>query len=140
MSAAELPAEPLALAVDQLDIAYRVRGNDRAAVRGVSFEVGRGESFGLVGESGCGKSTVALALVRYLPRNGRVAGGSILIDGRNPTTSAIRTAQDARGGVSMVYQDPSRALNPSIRIGKQVAEVFEVAGTAARRRERAEER
>ena len=72
MIAAEHPAEALALSVDQLDIVYRVRGNDRAAVRGVSFEVGRGESFGLVGESGCGKSTIALALVRYLPRNGRV--------------------------------------------------------------------
>src|SRR5436190_4745359 len=129
MSAAELPADPLALSVDQLDIVYRVRGNDRSAVRGVSFEVGRGESFGLVGESGCGKSTIALALVRYLPRNGRVAGGSILIDGRNPyDLSDPELRQMRSGGVSMVYQDASRALNPSIRIGRQVAEVFEVAG------------
>jgi peptide/nickel transport system ATP-binding protein len=129
VSAAELPAEPLALSVDQLDVAYRVRGNDRAAVRGVSFEIGRGESFGLVGESGCGKSTIALALVRYLPRNGRVAGGSILIDGRNPyELNDLELRRMRSGGVSMVYQDASRALNPSIRIGRQVAEVFEVAG------------
>jgi len=131
VSAAELPAGTAALSVDQLEITYRVRGNDRAAVRGLSFEVGRGESFGLVGESGCGKSTVALALVRYLPRNGRVAGGSILIDGRNPyALSDPELRQMRAGGVSMVYQDASRALNPSIRIGRQVAEVFEVAGSS----------
>ena len=82
-----------------------------------------------MGESGCGKSTIALALVRYLPRNGRVAGGSILIDGRNPyELSDPELRQMRSGGVSMVYQDASRALNPSIRIGNQVAEVFEVAG------------
>ena len=130
MSAAELPAEVAALALDQLEIAYRVRGNDRPAIRGLSFEIGRGESFGLVGESGCGKSTVALALVRYLPRNGRVTGGSILIDGRNPYDLSDAELRRMRtGAVSMVYQDASRALNPSMRIGRQVAEVFEVTGS-----------
>ena len=129
MSAAEVPVETAALAVDQLEIAYRVRGNDRAAIRGLSFEIGRGESFGLVGESGCGKSTVALALVRYLPRNGKVSGGSILIDGRNPYELSDDELRAMRAGsVSMVYQDPSRALNPSMTVGRQVAEVFEVSG------------
>ena len=56
---------------------------DCSVVRDVSFRVGRGESYGLVGESGCGKSTIALAVVRYLARNGRVTGGSIAIDGRD---------------------------------------------------------
>ncbi len=131
MSAAPLPTETAALRVDELEIAYRVRGHDRAAIRGVSFEVGRGESFGLVGESGCGKSTVALALVRYLPRNGSVTGGSIAIDGRNPyelNESELRTMR--ANTVSMVYQDASRALNPSMQIGRQVAEVFEVGGAS----------
>ena len=130
MSAAELPGEVAALALDQLQIAYRIRGNDRPAIRGLSFEIGRGQSFGLVGESGCGKSTVALALVRYLPRNGRVTGGSILIDGRNPYDLSDAELRRMRtGAVSMVYQDASRALNPSMRIGRQVAEVFEVTGS-----------
>ena len=62
VSAEAVPA-PDALAVRDLDVAYRVRGQDREAVRGVSFRIGRGESYGLVGESGCGKSTIALALV-----------------------------------------------------------------------------
>src|SRR5450759_4911240 len=64
-----------ALEVSHLDVAYRVRSQDRLALRDVSFSIGRGESYGLVGESGSGKSTVALALVGYLPRNGRVSGG-----------------------------------------------------------------
>jgi peptide/nickel transport system ATP-binding protein len=120
-----------ALTVEDLDIAYRVRGHDQAAVRGVSFSIGRGESFGLVGESGCGKSTIALALVDYLPRNGRVTGGSIVIDGRDLRSLSKGELRRLRSRtVSMVYQDPSRALNPSLRIGRQVAEVFEVAGLA----------
>ena len=118
-----------------------MRGHDRAAIRGISFAVGKGESFGLVGESGCGKSTVALALVRYLSRNGRVSGGSILIDGQNPYDLGEAELRRLRSrSVSMVYQDPSRALNPSIRIGRQVAEVFEVAGAARKEAlDRAEE-
>ena len=130
MSAEAVPA-PDALAVRDLDIAYRVRGQDREAVRGVSFRIGRGESFGLVGESGCGKSTIALALVDYLPRNGRVTGGSVVIDGRDLRSLNKGDLRRLRSRtVSMVYQDPSRALNPSLRIGRQVAEVFEVAGLA----------
>ena len=73
-----------ALKVSHLDVAYRVRSQDRLALRDVSFSIGRGESYGLVGESGSGKSTVALALVGYLPRNGRVSGGTISINGRDP--------------------------------------------------------
>ena len=73
---------PDALTLDQLEIGYRVRGNMQRIVRDVSLRVGRGESVGLVGESGCGKSTIALAIVRYLARNGRVTGGRIELDGR----------------------------------------------------------
>ncbi len=79
MSAAATPAP--ALELEELDVAYAVRGVERAVLRGVSFSVGAGEAYGLVGESGCGKSTTALAVVRYLPRNGRVRGGSIRVAG-----------------------------------------------------------
>ena len=118
-----------ALEVGHLDVTYRVRGQDRLALRDVSFRIGRNESYGLVGESGSGKSTVALALTRYLPRNGRVSAGTIAIDGMDPLAmgeSALRRLRAST--VSMVYQEPGKALNPSIRVGRQVAEVYEIAG------------
>ena len=82
-AAARSTAPRDALAVEHLDVIYRVRGRDRRVLRDVSFRIGRGESYGLVGESGCGKSTIALAVVRYLPRNGRVSGGHDPVDGRD---------------------------------------------------------
>ncbi|HEY5388964.1 MAG TPA: ABC transporter ATP-binding protein, partial [Solirubrobacteraceae bacterium] len=118
-----------ALKLSHIDVSYRVRRRDQRVVRDVSFHVARGESFGLVGESGCGKSTIALAIVRYLARNGRVSAGSVEIDGRDVlglNASALRQLR-ART-VSMVYQEPGRALNPSILVGRQVAEVYEIAG------------
>ena len=98
-------------------------------VRDVSFHVARGESYGLVGESGCGKSTIALAIVRYLARNGRVSAGSIEINGHDVLQMNRSALRELRAhSVSMVYQEPGRALNPSIRLGRQVAEVYEIAG------------
>jgi peptide/nickel transport system ATP-binding protein len=118
-----------ALRVDSLDVTYRVRGRDRLALRNVSFEIGRNESYGLVGESGSGKSTVALTLTRYLPRNGRVSAGSVSINGTDPMRLGGAGLRDLRARtVSMVYQEPGKALNPAIRVGRQVAEVYEVAG------------
>ena len=88
-----------------------------------------GESYGLVGESGCGKSTMALAIMRYLPRNGRVRSGAITVDGQDVARPRRRRPAPLRAEtVSMVYQDPGRALNPSLRVGRQVAEVYEIAG------------
>jgi peptide/nickel transport system ATP-binding protein len=121
-----------ALSVSNLDVIYRVRGQDRLALREVSFSIGRGESYGLVGESGSGKSTVALALVRYLPSNGRVSAGSVSINGLDPLSMGHAALRDLRARtVSMVYQEPGRALNPSIRAGRQIAEVFEIAGQSS---------
>jgi peptide/nickel transport system ATP-binding protein len=140
------PTEPsltpaLALEVRHLDVAYRVRGHDRLTLRDVSFEIGRQESFGLVGESGCGKSTTALAVTSYLARNGRVSGGTIAVNGRDLATLGRDDLRQLRARtVSMVYQEPGRALNPSIKVGRQVAEVFEIAGVHKKEAlERAEE-
>src|SRR5271165_1625385 len=123
-------AGPLsAVQVEHLDVSYRVRGQDRLALRDVSFQIGRSESYGLVGESGSGKSTVALALTRYLPRNGRISAGSIRIAGKDPLQLGAADLRDLRTQlVSMVYQEPGKALNPSIQVGRQVAEVYELAG------------
>jgi peptide/nickel transport system ATP-binding protein len=118
-----------ALELSDLEVVYRVRGIDRPVLRKVSFTIARGESYGLVGESGCGKSTAALAIVRYLPRNGRVSFGSITVAGTDALAlrgSALRDFHARR--VSMVYQNPGAALNPSLRIGPQLAEAFTVLG------------
>ena len=131
----------LALELRDLDVVYTVRGIDRRVLRGVTFEIGRGESYGLVGESGCGKSTAALAIVRYLARNGRVSGGSISVAGRDVLALGGGNLRRYRAeAVSMVYQNPGSALNPSIRVGAQVAEAFTVLGASqsdARERARA---
>ena len=100
------------------ELAYRVRGIDRPVLRGVSFSIERGRSYGLVGESGCGKSTAALAIVRYLPRNGRVTGGTVAVAGRAVLALRARELRDYHARtVSMVYQNPGAALNPSLRVG-----------------------
>ncbi|MBK1869282.1 ABC transporter ATP-binding protein [Taklimakanibacter albus] len=120
-----------ALAVERLSVAYRVGGRDRAVLRDVSFRVGRGEAYGLVGESGCGKSTVALTAVRYLPRAGRITAGRVTMDGEDVTALDRDQLLHLRAHtVSMVYQDPGKALNPTLRIGKQVAEIFMLAGAS----------
>ena len=128
---APAPDGARALEIEDLDVIYRVRGSDREVLRGVSFSIGAGEAYGLVGESGCGKSTTALAVVRYLPRNGRVRAGSIRLAGEDVlalSRDGLRRMRADRLG--MVYQNPADALNPSLKIGLQVAEVFRVRGVA----------
>jgi peptide/nickel transport system ATP-binding protein len=123
-----------ALRVEDLHLSYIVRGIPRPVLRGVSFEVRPGESYGLVGESGCGKSTTAYAAVRYLPRNARITKGRILVAGDDITK---KSGDDLRRfrmqHASMVYQDPGAALNPTTKIGPQVVEAFTVLGQDARR-------
>lgn len=128
------------LEVEDLAVSYRVRGREREVLRRVSFRIGPGEAFGLVGESGCGKSTAALAAARYLPRQGRISAGRIRIDGRDVaelTAAELRRLRS--GGVAMVYQNPGRALNPAMRIGRQMFEVFEVIGVPLREARRRSE-
>jgi peptide/nickel transport system ATP-binding protein len=131
MTAPDHPGDTLD--IEGLGIAYRVRRSDRQIVRDVSFRIGRGEAFGLVGESGCGKSTVALAIVRYLARNGRVTDGRIRVAGQDVLSLGKEELRRLRARtVAMVYQDPGRALNPSLRTGAQLAEVFTLHGIARR--------
>ena len=140
-SAARAGTDANALELRDVDVVYRVRGVDRQVLRTVSFTIPRGGSYGLVGESGCGKSTAALAIVRYLPRNGRVSSGSILIADRDVVDLGTRELRRLRGNdVGMVYQNPGAALNPSIRVGQQVSEVFAISGAERKQaRERAYE-
>lgn len=128
---------PPVLAVDDLAIEYRVGPDWKTAVRDINFTIDRGESFGLVGESGCGKTTVAMAIMHYLPRNGRVSAGAIRLGGTDLTHMTGKELRQVRvNQISMVYQDPSSALNPSIRVGQQVADVFELLGVPKEEHER----
>ena len=118
-----------AIELQDLEIAYRVRGVDRRVLRGVSFSIGQGESYGLVGESGCGKTTAAFAIMRYLPRNAKILNGSIRLNGEDMLGMGGGKVRRLHATtVSMVYQNPASALNPSIRVGPQLAEVFQLMG------------
>ena len=113
--------------VDRLAIAYETRKGDVHAVRDVSFEIHRGETLGLVGESGCGKSTVAYGLVNYLGRNGKIVRGDIVFQGESLVDRTADELRRLRGDqIAMVYQDPMTSLNPVLRIGEQMAEVLTV--------------
>ncbi len=121
-----------ALEFKELHLAYVVRGVPREVLRGVSFSVQPGESYGLVGESGCGKSTAAYAAVRYLPRNAKILSGSVELGGRDVMSLGTEELRLLRANnASIVYQDPGQALNPTIKVGPQLAEAFTVTGMSA---------
>lgn len=116
--------EPI-LSVENLAVAYKVRGGEIEAVQNVSFELRKGESFGLVGESGCGKSTVAWSLVDFLGANGYVKRGNIRFMGEELTGRPTEELRQLRGNnITMVFQDPMQSLNPSMRLGDQLNEVL----------------
>jgi peptide/nickel transport system ATP-binding protein len=118
-----------AIELQDVDVVYRVRGRDRAVLRDLSLSIAQGESFGLVGESGCGKTTAAFTIMRHLPRNGRVVSGSIRVNGEDMLRMGEAEIRRLRATtLSMVYQNPGSALNPAIRVGPQVAEAFRLLG------------
>jgi peptide/nickel transport system ATP-binding protein len=111
------------LSVKNLAVSYKTRKREIDAVRDVSFDIYRGENLGLVGESGCGKSTAAYAIVNFLGPNGRVRKGEILFKGEQLRGRSEAQLRKLRGAdISMVYQEPLSALNPSMRIQDQLAE------------------
>jgi peptide/nickel transport system ATP-binding protein len=113
------------LDVSDLAISYKVRGGEVAAVRGVSLRVYPGETLGVVGESGCGKSTISFGIVGYLGPNGYIKEGSVKFEGQELVGKSDEELNKLRGDrISMVYQDPMQALNPSLPIGEQLAEVL----------------
>ncbi len=96
-------------------------------LRGVSFSVDPGETLGVVGESGCGKSMTGLALMGMLPRNAVIPEGEVMFDGRDLTKLKPKDWLDVRGqDISMVMQDPFTSLNPMMRVGDQIAEVYQL--------------
>jgi peptide/nickel transport system ATP-binding protein len=115
------------LKVEELAVAYKVRGGEVEAVQQVSFEIQRGEAYGIVGESGCGKSTVAWSIVNFLGANGYVKRGSIQFLGQELVGKSGEELRQLRGDqIAMVYQDPMQALNPSMRLGDQLKEALTV--------------
>ena len=113
------------LKVENLRIALAGDGVTYNAVENVSFEIGRGEAFGLVGESGCGKSITALSVMGLLRRPLSLAGGKIVLDGQeiqNVSAAEMRRLRGKR--IAMIFQEPMTALNPLSPVGKQIAEMF----------------
>ncbi len=115
---------PPLLEIEDLSISYYTRAGEVPAVVDFSMRVEPGEAVGLVGESGCGKSTVAMAIMRYLGNNGAIVGGSIRFNGRDLTQLKKVELRAVRGSqIAMIYQEPMAALNPSMTLGEQLMEV-----------------
>jgi oligopeptide/dipeptide ABC transporter ATP-binding protein len=114
------------LSVEDLRVQFSTARGTVHAVNGVSFDIAAGETLGLVGESGCGKSVTSLALLGILPRNGRVSSGRALFAGRDLLTLKDSQLRGIRGReVAMIFQDPMTSLNPVLTIGRQIREVLE---------------
>jgi peptide/nickel transport system ATP-binding protein len=126
------------LRLDHVDVAFAAGSSTVSAVQDVSLSIDEGEVFGLVGESGCGKTTLALAAMRLLPSSATV-GGSIVVQGLDALRADEGTLRRLRGDrISIVFQDPMTSLDPSFSIGSQIAETIrahrDVGRDEARRR------
>ena len=111
------------LEVKNLSVSIDSPAGEVQAVRDVSFSLQKGEVLAIVGESGCGKSMLCKSIMKLLPPSARIKNGSISVCGQDITCSREKEMQNLRGKVfSMIFQDPLTALNPTIKIGKQIAE------------------
>ena len=132
------PAQPL-LAVDGLDVAIAGDTGLTHAVKRLQLAIRLGETFALVGESGCGKSMTALAMLRLLPDAGRIVGGQVALDGQDLNQLTESAMRGVRGGrIGIIFQEPSTSLNPVMRVGDQILETLaahtSLRGAAARAR------
>jgi oligopeptide transport system ATP-binding protein len=117
--------EPV-LSVQDLRVQFWTARGTIHAVNGVSFDVAPGETLGIVGESGCGKSVTSLAVLGLLPRAGRVVGGRALFEGRDLVGLSDAELRRIRGKeIAMIFQDPMTSLNPVLTIGRQIREALE---------------
>jgi oligopeptide/dipeptide ABC transporter ATP-binding protein len=114
-----------ALSVENLTVSLRLAGTWHDAVRGLSLEVAKGETLALVGESGCGKSLTAMAIMRLLPPVGRISAGSVRLEGEEVTGLSDREMERLRGNrIGMIFQEPMTSLNPVLPVGFQIAEAL----------------
>ena len=114
------------LEIDDLQVELDADAGLVRAIAGMRLSLSRGETFALVGESGCGKSMTALALMRLLPENGRFAGGAVRLDGEDLLALPEGRMREVRGArVAMIFQEPSTSLNPVMRVGAQIVEAIE---------------
>ncbi len=121
---AKLDSDGPILEIDSLSISFFTRLREIPAVMDFSVTVQPGEAVGLVGESGCGKSTVALGVMQDLGVNGRIVGGTIKFKGRDLAKMTPAELRDIRGNeIAMIYQEPMASLNPAMKVGRQLIEV-----------------
>jgi len=115
------------LKIENLHVRYNTRETVCYAINGMDLTVHRGETFGLVGETGAGKTTTALPIMRLLPqRIGQIAEGRIEFEGKDLVTAAEEDMRSIRGSqISMIFQDPMTSLNPVLTVGEQIAEAIE---------------
>src|SRR3954469_21008720 len=114
------------LSVNDLRVQFWTQRGTVHAVNGVSFDVAPGETLGIVGESGCGKSVTSLAILGILPRAGRVTGGRAMFEGEDLIGRPDRELRKIRGkDIAMIFQDPMTSLNPVLTIGRQIRESIE---------------
>ena len=117
--------QPL-LSVEDLHVQFWTRRGTIHAVNGISFDIAPGETLGIVGESGCGKSVTSLAILGILPRAGRATSGTAVFDGRDLLHLSDRELRAVRGKeIAMIFQDPMTSLNPVLTIGRQISEALE---------------
>ena len=113
------------LEVKDLNMSYKTIDGNVDAVKDVSFTVKQGESFGLVGESGCGKTSVAMSLLQLQADNGKITGGEIIFDGKNIVNLSEAELREVRwSGISIVFQGAMNSWNPVVKIGEQIREAM----------------